>query len=217
MGKAATGWQVVLRGLNWADYRQLLDARVAAGRRAIRITYFRGQAEIMTVSNPHERWKKLLALLIETYLIETGIPFNPSGGITLDREDVDSGFEPDECYYIRNAARAAGARDLDFTVDPPPDLAVEIEVSRTVVGRLPAYASLGVPEVWRFDGEAVTVLVLQPDRTYREAAASVALPLFPLGDVPGYLQTAETSDFGTAVRRFRAQVRQSPPPQQPSI
>lgn len=203
MASNSPPWRLTLTGLTWKDYQRLLDARAAAGRRAVRITYSRGEVEIMTVGNRHERWKKMLAMLIETFLIETRVPFLPSGGLTIGREGQESGFEPDECYYLRNAARAAGTRDLDFSTDPPPDLAVEVEVSRDVRGRLPLYAAVGVPEVWRCDGSSVAVLTLRPDRTYAEAAESAALPGFPLPELPRFLRMADHLDYGDAVRQFR--------------
>lgn len=208
-------WHMALSGLAWADYRRLLDARDAAGRRGVRITYSRGEAEIMTVGSLHERWKRLLAALIDIYLVETGIPFMPCGGMTIDREDIGHGFEPDECYYIRPAPGLLALRQLDFTTDPPPDLAVEVEVSRTVLGRLPIYAAFGTPEVWRFDGQNITVLLLQPDRTYRDSPTSRVLPSFPVAEVPTYLRMAGSQDYGEITRQFRAWVRATFPPAPP--
>ena len=188
-------WHVVLYGLTWADYERLLAARQTAGRKRVRITYDRGAAEIytpgggsphpadpgpgasaMTVGNRHERWKKLVARLLEAAAMGFRVPVVASGNVTLSRGDLEHGLEPDECYYVRNAARVAAVRELDLRTDPPPDLAIEIEVSRTVLDRLDLYAALGIPEVWRYDGEHVRFLARTTDGTYTEVPASLAFP-----------------------------------------
>lgn len=208
-------WHMVLSGLSWPDYRRLLDAREDAGRKCVRITYANGEAEIMTVGTLHERWKRMLAALVDIYLVESHIPCMPCGGMTIDREDADRGFEPDECYYIRPTPKLLELRQLDFATDPPPDLAIEVEMSRRVIDRLPIYALFGIPEVWRFDGKQVRVLLLQPDGTYR-AGASVALPEFPFAEVPRFLQLAETLDYGSISRQFRDWFHSTLPPK-PSV
>ena len=162
--------------MRYADYVELLHARTEAGRAGVRITYDRGEMEIMVVGSTHERLKKIVALLIETWIEETGGDYLPSGGMTHLRADLEKGFEPDECYYVQNWAKVAGTREIDLSKDPPPDLAVEIEVSRTVLNRLPIYAAFKIPEVWRYNGSRLTVLLLQPDGSYRESSVSRAMP-----------------------------------------
>lgn len=227
-------WHIVLYGLTWADYERLLAAREAAGRRRVRITYDRGVAEIMTpgggpfradvpshpehgvaaamtVGNRHERWKKLIARLLEAAALGFRMPLVACGNITLNRADIDRGLEPDECYYVRNAGRVAAVRELDFRTDPPPDLVVEIEVSRTVLDRLDLYAALGVPEVWRYDGERVRFLLRSEAGVYAEAPASVAFPRLTAAQLGGYLARAGTVDDTTLCLELLEWARQAPP------
>jgi Uma2 family endonuclease len=167
--------------------------------------------EIMVISNPHERFRKIIDVLITGWIVETGGEYCPSGQLTHHRDDIEKGFEPDECYYIQHWKQVVGFREIDFTKDPPPDLAVEIEVSRSVLPRLPIYASFKIPEVWRCDGENITILLLQPDGQYRESAASLALPTIPWPEFLTFLQTSVTGSYAELDRRFRTWVRSLPP------
>ena len=210
---AEPGFRLSLSGVRYADYVDLLHARAAAGRDRVKIAFDRGEMEIMVVGGTHERLKKIIALLVEAWIEETGGEYIPSGGITHLRADLEKGLEPDECYYVQNWAKVAGVRDIDFTKDPPPDLAVEIEVSRTVLDRLPIYAAFKVPEVWRYNGTRITVLLLQPDGSYRESPVSRALPALPFAELPRFLALADdiSLSFAEIGRRFRAWVRALPP------
>ncbi|MEO8892528.1 MAG: Uma2 family endonuclease, partial [Coleofasciculaceae cyanobacterium] len=68
---------------------------------------------------------------------------------------MKAGKEPDSCYYIQNEAQVRGKIELDFTVDPPPDLALEIDITSSSINQLEIYADLGIPEVWRYDGRTI--------------------------------------------------------------
>ncbi|MDB5312444.1 MAG: hypothetical protein JWO38_6646 [Gemmataceae bacterium] len=229
-------WHMVLYGLTWADYERLLAARQAAGRKRLRITYDRGTAEIMTpgggpptpqpearpglgregaavmtVGNRHERWKKLIARLIEAAALGFRIPLVASGNLTLNRPGLDRGLEPDECYYVRNTTRVAAVRELDFRTDPVPDLVVEVEVSRTVLDRLDLYTALGIAEVWRFDGDRVRFLVRSETGGYDETPANLAFPLLTAAGLGGYLARAGTVDDTTLCLELMEWARQAAP------
>lgn len=202
------GQRAFFTDVSWDEYEELLDWR-DEHRRGIRLAYDRGELEIMSTTATHERLKKILALLIEIWVTENGGDYNAFGSMTHRRADLERGLEPDECYYIQNWAAVAGLRDIDFAKDPPPDLAVEIEVSRTVLSRLPIFAALKVPEVWRYDGTRLTILLLQPDGTYAESPASLALPALPVVDLVPFLALAADIALSNAAidRQFRAWVR----------
>jgi Uma2 family endonuclease len=212
----APGRRVTVEPVTWEEYEALLDAREAAGRH-VRLTYDQGRLEIMPTSLAHELLKKILAILVEAWLEETGGDYIPGGNVTVKAEDRERGFEPDECYYVQNWGRMAGRHELDLSSDPPPDLVLEAEVSRTATGRLPVFAGLKVPEVWRYDGERVIVLLLDADQTYRESPVSVAIPTFPCGEVPRFVAMADNAASYAAVgRAFRAWVRSLPPAAPPA-
>jgi len=160
----------------------------------------------MVPSHDHERYRSLLGRLIETLTLELDLPCDAAGSTTWRKQLEDRGLEPDECYYLANAERVSG-RKVDLEVDPPPDLAIEVEISRGAFDRLRIYAALGVPEVWRFDGEALRVEQLQADGTYREVAVSPSLPFLPPEEVVRWLRLADTMGQTPWLRQFREWVR----------
>ena len=120
----------------------------------------------MSPSSMHERYNCLFRRMIETLTEELAIPIKGAGSTTFKREDLERGLEPDSCFYLANERRIRGKRELDLTIDPPPDLAIEIDITSSSLDRQGIYAALGVPEIWRFDGESLRVYQLQPDGTY---------------------------------------------------
>jgi Uma2 family endonuclease len=207
------GQRLAVTEVTWGDYEQLLEWRDDY-RRTVRLTYDHGRLEIMVLSNLHERLRKVLAQLVEAWLSESGGDFVPSGQLTHKQKDLERGFEPDECYYIQNWKSVAGLRELDFTKDPPPDLTIEIEVSRSVFGRLPVFAAFKIPEVWRYDGEKITTLLLQANGEYQETTTSLAIPNFPFAEAPRFLTMAADVSLGFASidRSFRQWIRLLPTP-----
>jgi Uma2 family endonuclease len=207
------GQRLLVTGVRYADFVGLAEWRDAVRRLGVRLAFDRGDLEIMVVTNPHERFHKLIALLIEEWITGIGGDYLPSGQLTHRREDLQQGFEPDQCYYIQNWQKVAGVREIDFTKDPPPDLAVEAEVSRTLLKRLPIYAAFKIPEVWRYNGKRLIVLVLQADGLYQESSFSLALPTLPLAELPQFLALADDASisYATIARRFREWIRTLPP------
>ena len=202
------GQHVLVTEVSWKAYEELLIWR-DANRRGVRLTYDRGRLEIMVVTNLHERLRKVLAMLLEAWLSETGGKYLSSGQLTHQREDLERGFEPDECYYIQNWKAVGGLREIDFVKDPPPDLMIEVEVSRKVDNRLPIIASFRIPEVWRYDGKKLSVLILQNAKKYKSSPKSLAVPDFPFDEALRFLAMAASieNDHGTIDRQFRAWIR----------
>lgn len=144
------GQSIVLYDVSWEQYERILE--VFSDRR-FRHTYDRGTLEIMSPTAKHERVKRILDRLIEVLAEEFNLDIASFGSMTQRRSKKRRGLESDECYYFACEPLIRHKEDLDFSVDPPPDLAVEVEVSRSAVGRLPVDASLGIPEVWRYDDD----------------------------------------------------------------
>jgi Uma2 family endonuclease len=129
------------------------------------------------------------------------------GSMTFRREDLERGLEPDNCFWIANAARVRGRVELDFTVDPPPDLALEVEISPSALDRMEIYAAMRIPEVWRSNGETVDVGILQSDQTYRWGKGSLAFPMFPVDELGQFLRLAQQQDHLEVIRAFRGWFR----------
>ena len=129
----------------------------------------------MVVSIAHENPNRTLAQLVEIVAEETERDLHHAGSTTFKRKDLAKGFEPDSCFYIGHAEQARGREELDPMMDPPPDLVIEIDITRSSLNRFPIFAALGVPEVWRFDGERVTMYRLESGR-YLEIETSLSVP-----------------------------------------
>lgn len=171
--------RLTLTGISWETYVHLNDG-VGPGTR---ITYDRGRMEIVTLSELHGTVKKCLARIIESYSDVAEIDAEGLGGWTMRRQDLARSLEPDECYSVAHAAYVLsirGKRRLDLSIDPPPDLAIEVDISPADVAKSPIYGVLGVPEIWRYDGRTVTFLARQPDGEYTVADRSLSFPDLPV-------------------------------------
>jgi Uma2 family endonuclease len=197
--------RVLLHGIRWDTYERLLEDLVASP--AIRLTYDRGALEVMTVSHRHERWKTLAGRMIEAMTEELGVPIHSGGSTTFRRRDLELGLEPDECYWVQNEARVRGKLDLELPRDPAPDLVLEAEVSRSALDRRSILAALGVGEVWRYDGERLTVHVLAAAGDYREGRTSRSFPWLPIEAFERHLRCAGDTDETSWIRAFRLWVR----------
>ena len=165
----------VVRQSSWQTYQTVLKAFEDS---PVRVTFDRGALELMSPSGPHERLKKLLDRLISAAAEELEIPLRSQGSTTFSREELNRGLEPDECYYIEHEPDVRDRDDVGSD-DPPPDLAVEVEVSRTALDRMGIYADLGVPEVWRLSGTDLVMLRLDESGSYREVDRSEIFPQIP--------------------------------------
>ena len=196
-----------LSDVDWRTYSRLLH--LFAERPGIRLTYDRGELEIMSPLLEHDDDGHFLGDLVFVLTEELGLPLKRGGSTTLRRRLRQRGIEADECFWIANASRMAGRRRLDLRTDPPPDLAIEVDVTHSSLDRLAIYAALRVPEVWRLDGDVLTFHVLGADGTYASAAASQSFPLVTPADLLGFLQQArQAGDENTVVRQFREWIRQ---------
>jgi Uma2 family endonuclease len=139
--------RIVLSGISWEIYEQL---RGNEENWHVRMAYDNGRLELMSPSTDHEAIKGLIGQMIEAFTEEMGIPRRSLGSSTWKRSELGKGCEADECYYILNHHRVCRRRTVDLSVDPPLDLVVETEISCSAVQRMRIYASLGVPEIWRW-------------------------------------------------------------------
>jgi Uma2 family endonuclease len=196
--------RLFLSGVDWSTYDGLLHQ---LDGRHLRLTYLEGDLEIMTVSPEHERAKKLIARFLEALTEELDIPILSLGNTTYRREDAARGLEPDECWYLQHEALMRDKTEIDLATDPPPDLVIELEISRSVLDRLEIYAALGVPEVWRFDGQALHICVLDADGTYTETDRSPTFPKLPVDGLSQFFAQRGQIDETSLVKSFRAWVR----------
>ncbi len=194
--------QMLLSGIAWETFQGLIqDLASQPGRR---LTYDDGALEIWMPLPPHERYKKFLARLVEILTEELDLEICSLGSCTWNRRDLAKGVEADECYYIQNESVIRGRMEIDLEVDPPPDVAIEVDITSLSIPRLPIYGALGVPEVWRFDGERLAFLSLVAGE-YGAVERSLALPGVKPGDLMMLLgQVSEMGETSWAkfVRRW---------------
>jgi Uma2 family endonuclease len=196
--------RVVLDNITWEVYESLLLAH--RDRSVPRFTYDRGRLEIVSPSIEHEQLTRTLDLLVSVVAEELCINVKGCGSTTFHRKDLDRGFEPNACFYIKNLGRIWGKKDLDLRVDPPPDIAIEIDITRSSVNKFSIMAEVGFPEVWRYDLNGWHILTLD-DRDYTERTESVALPELTAEAITRLIEESRTLEPRAWPQRVRDWVR----------
>jgi Uma2 family endonuclease len=195
---------ILLRNISWETYQRLLQEMESQPR--VRLTYDRGLLEIMTPLNSHEQYKELIGRLVGTLTEELNIEIRSLGSSTWSRKDLIRGLEPDNCYYIQNELVVRNKEQIDLNEDPPPDLAIEIDITSSSINRLDIYAALGVPEVWRYDGKNLYIYLLQGE-IYQLRERSAALPQLSSVDLIQFLDLKNQMGETSLIRSFREWVR----------
>nr|WP_026097625.1 Uma2 family endonuclease [Baaleninema simplex] len=198
------GQQLVMTDVTWQMYERILEE--FGEKRSARINYSQGLLEIMVPLPEHEVSKVIIGDLIKALLEELNLEFWSLASTTFKNKVMQQGLEPDDCFYIEHEAAIRGKKRLDLTVDPPPDLAVEIDLtSRT---RLDNYEKLGVKELWRFDGEVLEISVLQEGK-YQRSHQSFHFPMLAIAEIiPQYLERSKVEGRNQTMKAFRAWVKQ---------
>jgi Uma2 family endonuclease len=169
----------------------------------------------MVISYLHEGGAGFLARCVYVLTEETNTPVATAGSTTLERADLDRSIEPDKSFYLKSEPLIRGKKQIELPNDPPPDLAVEFEVSRRAIKQLPIYEVLGVPEVWRTDGESVTFHILQADGKYAVAEHSSNFPFLRSADLLPFLRKRGEVEENALLREFRGWVRKQLEAQKP--
>ena len=198
------GQTVVLENINWDEFEAILED--LGENRGSRIAYDQGRLEIMTPLPEHEVNKVYISNFVEILLEELDIEFCPLGSTTFKNQSMFKGIEPDSCFYIQNEAAVRGKDRLDLTIDPPPDLALEIAIINRSHPEI--YQSLGVSELWRYEKGKLQILLLVDDQ-YVESKTSRNFPNFALIEViPQYLTQCRTEGRNKGMKAFRTWVRE---------
>jgi len=195
----------VLENVTWGRYTRLLRE---FEDRHLRMTYDRGTLEIMTLSYEHEISATFLGRLVVTLTEELNLPIRDGRSTTLRRRHKQKGLEPDNCYWIAHEGDVRNNTTIDLRKDPPPDLAIEVDVSRSSLNRMGVYAKLGVPEVWRYAKQGLVFVTLAADGEYASATVSTLFPL-PIApaDLMPFIQMRGSTDDNDIVRQFRAWIQ----------
>lgn len=176
---------VTFSGVSWDEYEELLE-RVGEAS-GLRISFDEGVLEVMSLSPKHENYAEFIKGMIAVLRLRLRINIRFFGSMTMRRREVQKGNEPDACFYVQSTPLIGNRVDLDFATDPPPDVAVEVDVHHDTRKKLRIYAALGVPEVWRFDGREMTISLLEQG-AYVESEVSRALPIVTADLLTGFLK-----------------------------
>ncbi len=198
------GHQLLIKDVSWPAYKRILAE--LGDNRSYRIGYCQGVLEIMAPLPEHEVAKVIIGDLVKVLLEELDLEFWSLGSTTFDKESMDAGVEPDDCFYIQNEARIRGKDRINLETDPPPDLAIEIDItSRT---RFNNYQALRVPELWRWNGSKLEINVLLNGKYIESNTSSIFLNLPILQLIPEYLMQSKSNGRNVTMKAFRAWIRQ---------
>ncbi len=192
----------------WEDFEFL--AAELGDRRDIRLSFYQGKMEITMPSPEHEEYVDLIQDIARLLVRELGMRLESRGTALLKREMREAGAQPDGCFYIQHAAHVIGKRQIDLSVDPPPDIIVEVDLTSQSRGKFAIYAALGVPEIWRYDTVAFEMYHLS-GQEYLEATASRAFPFLTANVMTDVIEQSKIAGQDEALENLRAWIQQYKP------
>ena len=201
------GATLVIHQTGWEDYERLLED--LADRPRLRVSYDCGKLEIMTPLPEHEAFARFIDDVVRVLAEELVLTLEKRGSATWKTRRLAKGVEPDACYYVANAHRIIGKREIDLESDPPPDLVVEVDVTNESLTKFPIYAALSVREIWRYDGKTAQFYELAGDG-YREISESPSLVGMTPAMLADALERSKTQGQTAALQTFRQHWRRSP-------
>jgi Uma2 family endonuclease len=200
--------RLILHDITWEAYQELLDE--LGEHRHVLVSYSEGALEIMPLSHRHERHKEFILRLIGALTEELEIEMISAGSTTLQLESAERGAEPDTSFFIQHAARMIGRETYDLLTDPPPDIVVEVDISRPSYSKKESYARFGVPEFWTYNGKKFKMFRLK-GASYVETARSVAFPFLQASDVAAFIERSKREGHNAVIKSFREWVRAHKP------
>lgn len=177
--------RIVLHNISWQQFENLL---VDLGEsRAARVAYDDGTLEILTPLPEHEYYKEVIGDSIKEIAEVLDQDYESLGSTTWKREIKKAGVEPDNCFYFQNEPKIRGKLEYDLNQDPPPDLALEIDVTSKSLSRFSIYVRLGVPEIWCYDSGELKIYQLH-NEGYIEVETSSIFPTLPIQELPALIE-----------------------------
>ncbi|MBW4554438.1 MAG: Uma2 family endonuclease [Trichormus sp. ATA11-4-KO1] len=197
--------RTLLKNISWQTFKAML---VDMGtERNFRLAYDNKRVEIMTPLMPHENSNRLIEGLILVLCEEFALEVKTTGSLTLTRNDLEKAGEPDSSYYIQNEFLVRDKENIDLDQDPPPDLVLEVDYSRPKIDKLSLYASMGIPEFWRYNGSVLRIYALSGNQ-YLEVELSPTFTPILVKDIPRWIQESKKIGQLAAKNAFRVWVKQ---------
>jgi Uma2 family endonuclease len=203
----SAGQRIYLHDVSWAEFEQiLLDL---GEKRVTRIAYYAGELEIRMPLPEHERIKVLISNLLVVILEEVDLPWESLGSSTFKNSRMKTGIEPDDCFYLTNCQAIVGKKRFDLDIDPPPDLAIEVDLTSPT--QLSAYEALAVPEIWRYQQGALAIFILTEGHYLESTVSSLFPSLSVQTGISAILERSNEILTSEARKEFRQWVRQNIP------
>ena len=197
------GAALIARDVSWEDYERLLES--LADRPAVRVTYDRGKLEIKSPRSEHEEYKCFIERIVVALGDYLDLNVEPRGSATWKKKRDARGTEADTCYYVANSKRIIGKREIDLDVDPPPDLAVEIDATNESLSKFPIYSTLRVSEIWRYDVRRNEMHIYElRGNKYAEISSSRIFPILSGKALVDFIELSKTQGQKAAIAAFRA-------------
>lgn len=198
------GQRLLLHDISWTEFEAILAE--LGDHRPTRLAYDDGLLELMAPLPEHEYFKETISDAVKDIGEELSLDYESYGSTTWRQQAEKAGIEPDNCFYFQHEALVRGKLTLDLSQVPPPDLALEIDLTSKSLNRFPIYARLGIPEIWCYDQGQLTVYLLQAG-DYQPATQSLVFPTLKVQELPGLI-AAHREQGRLALRRsVRAWVR----------
>ena len=197
------GQTLLLTDISWPMFENILEE--LGESRSARLSYNDGMVEIMAPLAVHEDGKEMIGDLVKVILEELDIEFRALGSTTFKNQNMAKAVEPDECFYIKHEATIRGKARIDLTIDPPPDLAIEIDITSHT--RFDNYEKLGIPELWQYDGQTLQIHLWQNGQ-YIASKNSAIFPNIPVIDeIPYYMNESKIIGRNATMKKFRAWIQ----------
>ena len=196
--------RVLLENITWQTFKTMLAEM--GSERANKISYRQGNIEVMTPLKHHESSNRLIEVFVGVLCEELGLEVNRVGSLTLTRDDLEYGAEPDSSYYIQNELLVREKENIDLAFDPPPDLVLEVEYSRPKIDKFKLYAAMGIPEFWRYNGTTLRVYILANGQ-YSETQTSPTFAVIPIKEIPRFIEESKKIGQIAVTRAFRTWVK----------
>ncbi|MGK7956629.1 MAG: Uma2 family endonuclease [Crocosphaera sp.] len=200
---------MILYPISWETFIRISDELSLNPSK--RLTYNEKYLQIMSPLGEHENNNWFIARLIFVMAEEWDMNIKSFGSLTLRRDDIQKGIEPDACFYLKNELEVRNKQNIDLNKgDIPPDLAIEIDITSGSLNKLPIYATLGVAEIWRYDGEVLQIYGLNlQQQNYELINKSLAFPRLDITLIPQWLQQRLIIGETATLKQVRQWIREN--------
>jgi Uma2 family endonuclease len=200
---SATAEKHIYYGVSWETYMQLLEDLGDDGN--VRLTFNQGALEIRSPKRLHEQVTCLIDMIVTFLAFELGLNVDNCGAMTLRIESAQRGGEPDSCFYIAHEAAVRGVEEIDLQVHPPPDLALEVDITSPSLDKFGLYLAARIPEVWRFDGTHLNFYVLAGG-AFVSASHSLSFPHLSAAMLENHLATGRKQGSAAMLQTVKREI-----------